>query len=101
MKNICVDLRFAHSLMALSVSLKFSLFGTRYKISSVTRQPVRKKKKKKINIKSTVKGSMPSQLWCKVLVKVDSAGKKTEAMKRTIKAADTPNVQVSEDGVSP
>lgn len=33
--------RFAHSLMALSVSLKFSLFGTRYKISSVTRQPVR------------------------------------------------------------
>lgn len=44
---------------------------------------------------------MPSQLWCKVLVKVDSAGKKTEAMKRTIKAADTPNVQVSEDGVSP
>lgn len=33
--------RFAHSLMALNVSLKFSLFGTRYKISSVTRQPVR------------------------------------------------------------
>lgn len=46
-KNIQVNLRFAQSLMALNVSLKFSLFGTRYKISSVTRQPLRKKKEKK------------------------------------------------------
>lgn len=32
--------------MALNVNLKFSLFGTKYKISSVTRQPVKRKKNK-------------------------------------------------------
>lgn len=40
-RNIWIHIRFAQSLMALNVNLKFSLFGTRYKISSVTRQPVR------------------------------------------------------------
>lgn len=69
--------------MALNVSLKFSLFGTRYKISSVTRQPVRKKTS--VNIKF-------STLYIH---------KSIEAMQCTIKAADTPNVQVSQDGVPP
>lgn len=38
-----LGLRLAHSLMALNVSLKFSLFGTKYNISSVTRQPGKRK----------------------------------------------------------
>lgn len=38
-RNMWRNVRLAHSLMALNVSLKFSLFGTRYRISSVTRQP--------------------------------------------------------------
>lgn len=33
------SLRFAHSLMALRVSLKLSMLGTRWRISSVTLQP--------------------------------------------------------------
>ncbi len=45
-RNIRIHIRFAQSLMALNVSLKFSLFGTRYKISSVTRQPEKKRQKK-------------------------------------------------------
>lgn len=43
LKLVWFNLRFAHSLMALNVNLKFSLFGTKYKISSVTRQPVKRK----------------------------------------------------------
>lgn len=34
-----LNIRFAHSLMALRVSLKFSMLGTRCRISSVTLQP--------------------------------------------------------------
>ena len=36
-----VILRFAHNLMALSASLKFSILGTKRSISSVTLQPLR------------------------------------------------------------
>lgn len=46
-----LGLRLAHSLMALNVSLKFSLFGTKYNISSVTRQPGKRKQQKPLKFK--------------------------------------------------
>lgn len=148
-KNVQVNLRFAQSLMALNVSLKFSLFGTRYKISSVTRQPVRKKKKKRRSeTLKTVKNftllellhnphkekvsektnfcyldsnschNQLLQIWCtkstfySCIVENSTSIRPphninfstlfgTQQKHCTIKAADTPNVQVSQDGVSP
>lgn len=80
--------------MALSVSLKFSLFGTKYKISSVTRQPVG----------GTRRGDVqrePALLIPHVSRGSEAPPPSMAANQSTVEAADTSDVQVPQDGVSP
>lgn len=92
-----LGLRLAHSLMALNVSLKFSLFGTKYNISSVTRQPG-KRKQQNTERPLNLRGNSPLQATRAFRISTLQSGNVTEC---TIETADASNIQIFQDGVSP
>lgn len=89
-----LGLRLAHSLMALNVSLKFSLFGTKYNISSVTRQPGKRKQQNPLNLRA----NSPLEVMWAFRISTLQSGNVTEC---TIETADASNIQIFQDGVSP